>query len=271
MVCVTRDRGALWLLWLGLLLTAALPLLAPPRPAADAANSTSFFDPGEIQAVSLIEDRSNPVIPEPEPPVKSEEQATLLFGVDTEPLISGGFSKKWSAAKAGIADNLAAVDRCRANEACTAAAQRLLDLSAEGAGRDGRARVGLINRAVDRAISPVSDEVQWGVADRWSPPFETLQSGRGDCEDYAIVKYAALLAAGLSEDDVKIVVVNNQFPNEDHAMVAVRVDDEWLMLDNRTLTLVRDIDLTRAIPKLVLDQEGVRRFVSRSRNIRATG
>jgi hypothetical protein len=41
---------------------------------------------------------------------------------------------------------------------------------------------------------------------------------------------------------------------------AVRVDGEWLILDNRTLSLVRDTDLTRAIPELILDQAGVRRF-----------
>src|SRR6202042_2891007 len=96
--------------------------------------------------------------------------------------------------------------------------------------------------------------------DRWSAPFETLQSNRGDCEDYAIVKYLALRAAGLPEDDVKIVVFKNVFPDEDHAAVAVRVDGEWLILDNRTLTLVRDKDVTRAIPEFVLDHEGVKRF-----------
>jgi predicted transglutaminase-like cysteine proteinase len=128
-------------------------------------------------------------------------------------------------------------------------------------GRSGRVRVGLINRAVDLAIGPVSDEAQWGVSDHWSAPFETIRSGRGDCEDYAIVKYAALVAAGISKDDVKIVILKNAFPNEDHAVVAVRVDGQWLILDNRTLTLVRDMDLTRAVPELLLDHEGVRRFV----------
>jgi predicted transglutaminase-like cysteine proteinase len=73
----------------------------------------------------------------------------------------------------------------------------------EGAGRSVRARVSLINRAADLAISPVSDEMQWGVADHWSDPFETLLSNRGDCEDYAILKYAALLEAGIPKDDVK--------------------------------------------------------------------
>jgi predicted transglutaminase-like cysteine proteinase len=120
--------------------------------------------------------------------------------------------------------------------------------------------VGLINRAADLAISPVSDEMQWGVADHWSDPFGTLLSNRGDCEDYAILKYAALLEAGIPKDDVKIVILKNFFPTEYHAVVATRVDGQWLILDNRTLTLVRDTDVTRAIPEFVLDHEGVKQF-----------
>jgi predicted transglutaminase-like cysteine proteinase len=129
----------------------------------------------------------------------------------------------------------------------------------------------LINRAVDLAIGPESDETQWGVQDHWSAPFETLQSNRGDCEDYAIVKYLALRAAGISQDDVKIVIQRNTFPDEDHATVAARVDGQWLILDNRTLTLVRDIDVVRAIPRFVLDQHGARRFVWASRTRQGTG
>ena len=189
-----------------------------------------------------------------------------MFDLDTEPVTEGELLKKWSRARAEMAHELQTVDRCRANNTCPAVAQRLIDLSSEGAGRNGRAKVGLINRAVDLAISPTSDEAQWRVPDHWSSPFETLQSGRGDCEDYAILKYLALLEAGISEDDVKIVVVKNVFPNEDHAVVATRVDGEWLILDNRTLTLVRDTDLTRGIPEFVLDRRGVRHFVSKSRN-----
>jgi hypothetical protein len=45
----------------------------------------------------------------------------------------------------------------------------------------------------------------------------------------------------------KIVALRNRLPNEDHAVVAVRVDHQWLILDNRTLTLVRDTDLRLAI------------------------
>ena len=55
-----------------------------------------------------------------------------------------------------------------------------------------------------------------------------------------------------------------------HAVVAVRVDYQWLVLGNRTLTLVRDTDVTRAIPEFVLDDQGVRRFVWGSRSRKAT-
>jgi predicted transglutaminase-like cysteine proteinase len=195
--------------------------------------------------------------------------ATPLFGMDTEPVADGDLSVKWHHLEAILTRDFQAMAGCHASGPCSAAARRLLDLSAEGAGRSGRARVGLINRAVDLAIAPASDETQWGVPDRWSDPLETLRSGRGDCEDYAIVKYVALLQAGFSRNDVKIVVLKNLFPNEDHAAVAIRVEDQWLILDNRTLTLVQDTDVTRTIPLFVLDQTGVRRFVLASRNWRA--
>jgi predicted transglutaminase-like cysteine proteinase len=194
---------------------------------------------------------------------------SLLFGAETEPVIEGDIPDKWHRVKADIAGEFDALRRCLEGNPCPPAAQRLLDISAEGTGRSGRARVGLINRAVDLAISPASDERQWGVADRWSTPFETLQSNRGDCEDYAIVKYVALLTAGVPAADVKIVILKRLLPREDHAAVAARVNGEWLILDNRTLTLVRDIDVARSIPEFVLDQDGARRFLWNSHSRRS--
>jgi len=187
-----------------------------------------------------------------------------LFGLDTEPVFGGALSEKWRRVEAEIARDREDIAQCRASQPCSAPAQKLIDLSQQGAGRSSRARVGLINRAVDLAIKPASDERQWGVADRWSDPFETLSLERGDCEDYAIVKYTALLEAGFPKESLKIVVWKNRLPEEDHAVLAVRVDNQWLILDNVTLALVRDTDVRRVIPEFVLDGQGVRRLISNS-------
>jgi predicted transglutaminase-like cysteine proteinase len=264
--CMTRPNAGSAL---GMMLLAAvLALAVPHRLPAEAAGLLSLVAADEVEAVAFVDNEDTAGSPSPRPAVESRQPATPLFGMQTEPVTSGDVLDKWMHTRAAIDQELAAVAQCRASGICSPVAQRLIDLSGSGDGHTGRAKVGLINRAVDLAISPASDEAQWGVPDHWSAPFETLQSSRGDCEDYATLKYLALRAAGLSDDDVKIIVLKNVFPDEDHAAVAARVDDEWLILDNRTLTLVRDTDLTRAIPRFVLDQHGARRFVWASRRPR---
>jgi predicted transglutaminase-like cysteine proteinase len=220
------------------------------------------FDAGYLEAAAFIDDSLQTV--RQNAATESDQQAPPLFGMETEP-VAGEVAAKWRAVEADIDREQHVLARCRAQEACPVVAQNLLDIVAEGAGRSGLARIGLINRAVDLAITPSSDEAQWGVADHWSPPFETLQTHRGDCEDYAIVKYVALLQAGLSHDDVKIVILRNLLPKEDHAAVAARVDGQWLILDNRRLALVRDTKMVGSIPKFVLDEDGTRRFIPSNR------
>jgi len=85
---------------------------------------------------------------------------------------------------------------------------------------------------------------------------------RGDCEDYAIAKYVALRATGIAEDDVKRIVVSDIATAEDHVVVSVRLEDGWVILDNRWLTLVPDNQVWRVTPLFVLDDSGVRQFVN---------
>jgi predicted transglutaminase-like cysteine proteinase len=193
----------------------------------------------------------------------SAQQVAPLFGLVTEP-VTGQVGAKWRPVEAAVETTLDVLARCRVGGACPAVAQELMTIVQAGADHDGLARVGLINRAVDLAITATSDQAQWGIADRWSPPFETLATHRGDCEDYAILKYAALLAAGVSRDDVKIVILHKVLPDEDHAVAAARVDGAWLILDDSKLALVRDTDMVGALPRFVLDEHGARRFVAGS-------
>ena len=131
---------------------------------------------------------------------------------------------------------------------------------ADGRAHDGRARIGVINRAINLAIRPMTDLAQWGVVDRWTAPLATLASGRGDCEDYAIAKYVALREAGVAENDVRLVIVRDLASGEDHAVVAARADERWIVLDNRRLTFVEDAAMPHVLPLFAFDQDGVKRF-----------
>jgi predicted transglutaminase-like cysteine proteinase len=230
-------------------------LLQPRTPSLS--ELPGSIDGAYLQSVASI-DPSPPEL-EGRPESIDHRLARAPFGMETEPIV-GGLESKWRAVEFEIGKEEMVLASCRAKKPCPGPAQELLNIVAEGREHQGRARVGLINRAVNLAIVPVADAVQWGAEDHWSSPFETLRTGRGDCEDYAIVKYVALREAGLSGEDVKIVILRNSFPAEDHAVAAARVDGEWLILDNRNLTLVHDTDVTRATPKFLLDEDGVHRF-----------
>jgi len=186
---------------------------------------------------------------------------TEPFGLNTVPVASGEVLSKWSGVKADIRAENDILSRCRANaELCPAAAQKFLAIVAQGRAQTGRARIGIINRAINLAIRPMSDLAQWGVIDRWSAPLVTLATGRGDCEDYAIAKYVALKEAGVAAEDLRLVIVRDLAVGEDHAVVAARLDGDWIVLDNRRLTLIEDIQTRQMVPLFVLDQTGVRQF-----------
>jgi predicted transglutaminase-like cysteine proteinase len=221
-------------------------------PALPQSRASSSINGGRLERATMV--GTSP------PPAIGQRPARRVFGMETEPVL-GPLTSKWRTVELEIDHEERVLADCRAQRPCPKPARDLLNLIAEGASRTGRARVGLINRAVDLAITPATDEAQWGVEDHWSTPFETLQTHRGDCEDYAIVKYVALRQAGLPTADVKIVILRNQFPNEYHAVAATRVNGEWLILDNRQLTLVRDTDVIRATPEFLLDEYGVHRFI----------
>ncbi len=183
------------------------------------------------------------------------------FGLKTVPVTGGGLLAKWDGVTGEIRAESDVLARCREHTSpCPAAAQKFLAVIAEGRAHQGRARVGVINRAINMAIVPTSDLTQWGVADRWSAPLETLTTGRGDCEDYAIAKYVALLEAGIAADDVRLVIVRDLALAQDHAVVAARLDGEWIVLDNRRLALLQDVNMPRVEPLFVLGQSGVKQF-----------
>lgn len=56
-----------------------------------------------------------------------------------------------------------------------------------------------VNETVNRGFVQTPD-----AGDHWATPQELLRSGRGDCEDFAITKYFALLDAGVPRQHLRI-------------------------------------------------------------------
>jgi predicted transglutaminase-like cysteine proteinase len=130
----------------------------------------------------------------------------------------------------------AAAERKSAQGVCTSRAeahcipaewQRLIERLR---GLDLRHKIALVNRAMNRHPY-VPTAVNWHRAMYWESPFEFLRHG-GQCQDYAIAKYLLLRAAGVPAAQMRIVVLRDTAIDRDHAVLAVYVAGEPLLLDN---------------------------------------
>jgi predicted transglutaminase-like cysteine proteinase len=184
------------------------------------------------------------------------------FGMFASNLYGGGLLEKWLGVERKLDDERVQLALCDGDrDRCASpAALQFLAIVDVAKTREGRARLGEINRAINLAIRPMSDLAQFGEPDVWSSPLATLFRGAGDCEDYAIAKFVALRLAGMSPDDLRIVVMRDTIRGEDHAIAAARLDGHWLTLDNRRMAMVEDADIRNYRPTFVIDQYGVKRY-----------
>lgn len=91
-----------------------------------------------------------------------------------------------------------------------------------------------VNRTTNRRIRYVDDQTQWGKADYWAGADVTMRTGRGDCEDYAITKMQLLMANGFRPEDLTLTVARDMVHGTDHAVLVVRHEGRYLLLDNVT-------------------------------------
>lgn len=75
---------------------------------------------------------------------------------------------------------------------------------------DDARKLTLTNQFVNDRIRWAQDPEAWGQKDYWATPLETMGRGMGDCEDFAIFKYATLILAGVDVDKLRITYVKAQ-------------------------------------------------------------
>ena len=111
-----------------------------------------------------------------------------------------------------------------------------------------------INDFINRHIAFEDDRSVWEQSDYWATPLETLGMGRGDCEDFAIIKYVSLRHAGIASDKLRLIYVKATLETADgpirvaHMVLAYYATPsaEPLLLDNlepRILPAAKRADL----------------------------
>ena len=118
----------------------------------------------------------------------------------------------------------------------------------------GKALLGHLNISINLMIKPAPG--------KWTGPLEAITMRHGDCKSYSLAKYAGAQELGVSADGLRLVIVHNRRLGEDHMVVAVYQDGEWLILDNLTNFLVPDSEKKDYEPLVVLDYKGARRYLS---------
>ena len=86
-----------------------------------------------------------------------------------------------------------------------------------------------INRTVNRAVEPATDLEVYGITEYWTLP----GGGKGDCEDYALLKRQQLMARGWPASSLLMTVVRDE-KNEGHAVLTARTAQGDFILDNKT-------------------------------------
>jgi len=86
----------------------------------------------------------------------------------------------------------------------------------------------------------------WGVVERWNMG----EDGRGDCEDYALLKRKMLIQAGWPREALLMTVVRDK-KGEGHAVLTVKTNRGEYILDNQEAEV---LDWTRTGYKFVKRQ-----------------
>jgi hypothetical protein len=80
------------------------------------------------------------------------------FGLATERVSEGEILRKWIGVQLEIREDKQVLARCRESaSSCPLAARHFLAIVDEGRARNGRARIGVINREINLSIVPTSD------------------------------------------------------------------------------------------------------------------
>jgi len=115
-------------------------------------------------------------------------------------------------------------------------------------------RLDYANRLINQYRYAVDMQV-YGVKNYWSTPLELATQKRGDCKDHAIAKFALLIASGVPEKALRVLVLHNNREHYLHAILMVSTDQGLFYLDDQKTKLLtpRDVPYYQPIYSINFD------------------
>ena len=160
-----------------------------------------------------------------------------LFGKNEIQSTKMGKFKKW----AGVLERYAVektkeLQKCKlsATEKCETAKWRIFLKKIAKQSPDKQ--IELVNKYINKWLY-ILDPVNYNKKDYWATPRQFM-TRNGDCEDYAIAKYASLVHLGFPKEQMRIVVLQDLNLKVAHAVLVVYVDGKALILDNQISRVV---------------------------------
>ena len=158
---------------------------------------------------------------------------------------------KWASVLQRIdAQSPHAADDCK-DDTCPVLRWEKLLTSLEG--KPLRIQMNAINEFFNK-FTYITDMDNWGTDDMWNTPYELMARG-GDCEDYAIAKYVSLKRLGVSDSDMRIMIVQDMNLNGImHAILEVKIDGTAYILDNQAQRVAAELSIKHYRPLYAINE-----------------
>ena len=122
-------------------------------------------------------------------------------------------------------------------------------------GRPAPSVAEVVNGFVNRRVALAADQDVYGARDYWATLDETVEAGRGDCEDFAIAKMQLLEAAGVAPQDLYLLLVRDVGREVEHAVLLLREGSRLLVLDSASEQVAPAGQVTRYRPLMAFSGE----------------
>ena len=187
------------------------------------------FDGYGLAERSKAEDQPSPGVD----PIKTAAIIPGVFGSVAIPMRNFPVAARW-------AKIYSAIDGCADPSACGENGASFAALATEARDKKFLDKLAAVNRGINTLIAYRKDEANYGDMDYWAKPTEILARGAGDCEDYVILKMAALIEAGVPAQSMSLVVLQDRSRGVFHAVLSVATQSGTFILDNLSNTVARD-------------------------------